>query len=60
MVGNVRLWTDHEAIPRIMSSQPMLHKAELLENSDLWILLRECLGKSDHTLEIRWINSHPG
>ena len=58
MVGDVRLWTDHEAIPRILSSQPMLGKAELLENSDLWIMLRESLQHSVHKLEVRWINSH--
>ena len=52
MSGPARVRTDHEAIPRIMAERPNLDKAELLENSDLWLAIRECRRRSPYALQV--------
>ena len=57
--GPTTIWTDHLAVVNIYKADPRLLRAELLENSDLWIDIRDSLDTpGSPTLRMEWVNSH--
>ena len=59
MEKDATVWSDHQALEKVLATGPFLDRCQHYENADLWQEIRQHLLDNRHlALQVKWVNSH--